>query len=252
MKQTIPEAVNHVITSSDIVLCVLDARFISETRNLYLESRIKAQNKKIIYVLNKADLVRNIDQKELDNLSPNVIVSCKTRNGVNELRGRIKIISRQLKKTSPVYIGVIGYPNTGKSSVINLILGKKEIAKTSSVSGFTKGVQLLKLSEGIYLFDSPGIIPATERFTELVKLAKIGVKTFDRTENPDLFVHELMKQYPGLFEKFYKIDAKGDSEKLMEEFGRKKCMLLKKGEIDVERAARMILKDWQIGKIKAK
>ena len=198
MKQTIPEAVNHVITSSDIVLCVLDARFISETRNLYLESRIKAQNKKIIYVLNKADLVRNIDQKELDNLSPNVIVSCKTRNGVNELRGRIKIISRQLKKTSPVYIGVIGYPNTGKSSVINLILGKKEIAKTSSVSGFTKGVQLLKLSEGIYLFDSPGIIHATERFTELVKLAKIGVKTFDRTENPDLFVHELMTQHPGV------------------------------------------------------
>jgi hypothetical protein len=252
MKQTIPEAVNHVITSSDIVLCVLDARFISETRNLYLESMIKAQNKKIIYILNKADLARNINQKELDNLSPNVIVSCKTRNGVNELRGRIKIISRQLKKTSPVYIGVIGYPNTGKSSVINLILGKKEIAKTSSVSGFTKGVQLLKLSEGIYLFDSPGIIPATERFTELVKLAKIGVKTFDRTENPDLFVHELMTQHPGVFERFYDIDAKGDAEKLIEEIGRKNCMLLKKGEIDVERAARMILKDWQIGKIKAK
>jgi len=252
MKRTVPESVNYVITNSDIVLCVLDARFISETRNLYIEEKIKEMNKKIIYVINKIDLVLKIDQKEFDKFSPNILVSCLTRRGVHELRTKIKIIAKQLEKDSNVYIGVVGYPNTGKSSVINLILGKREIAKTSSVSGFTKGVQLLKLSEGIYLFDSPGIIPATERFTELVKLAKIGVKTFDRTENPDLFVHELMKQYPGLFEKFYKIDAKGDSEKLMEEFGRKKCMLLKKGEIDVERAARMILKDWQKGKIKTK
>jgi len=250
MKRTIPEAVNHVIQSSDIVLCILDARFILETRNPYLESMIKAQNKKIIYILNKADLARNINQKELDNISPAVLVSCKTRKGVNELRDRIKIISKQLKKNSPVYIGVIGYPNTGKSSVINLILGRKEIARTSPEAGFTKGIQSLRLSEDIYLLDSPGIIPPTEIFTDLVKLAKIGVRTFDRAKDPDVVVHELMKQHQGLFERFYRIDAKGDSEMLLEELGRKNGMLLKKGAIDVERAARMILKDWQKGNIK--
>jgi hypothetical protein len=251
MKRTIPEAVNHVITSSDIILCVLDSRFISETRNLYLESVIKAQNKKLIYVLNKADLTRDVDQKDIDNLSPKVIVSCKTRRGTKDLRNRIKIISKQLGKTSPVYIGVIGYPNTGKSSVINLILGRKEIAKTSPEAGFTKGIQSLKLSENIYLLDSPGIIPPTERFAELVKLAKIGASTFDKTKDPDVAVHEIMKQHPGLFEKFYGIDAKGNSEMLLEEIGRKRGMVLKKGEIDVERAARMILKDWQKGNIRA-
>ena len=252
MKLTIFEAVNHVITSSDIVLCVLDSRFISETRNLYLESVIKAQNKKIIYILNKADLTRNINQKELDNISPYVIVSCKTRRGARELRDRIKIISRQLKKTSPVYIGVIGYPNTGKSSVINLILGRKEIARTSPESGFTRGIQSLRLSESVYLLDSPGIIPLAEMSTEIVKLAKIGVSTFDRAKDPGLVVYELMKQHPGLFEKFYGIYTQGDSEMLLEELGRKNGMLLKKGEIDVERAARVILKDWQKGNIKAR
>ena len=252
MKQTIPDAVSQVIKNSDIVLCVLDARYISETRNLYIEEKIKEMNKKIIYVVNKIDLVRKMDQKELDKFSPRILVSCWTRKGVNELRTRIKIIAKQLEKERSVYIGVVGYPNTGKSSVINLILGRKEVAKTSSVSGFTKGVQLLKFSEGIYLYDSPGVIPATERFTDLVKLAKIGVKSFDRTESPDLFVHELMKQHPGLFEKFYKINAEGDSEKLIEELGRKRGTFLKKGEIDIDRAARMILRDWQSGKIKAK
>lgn len=252
IKQTIPEAVSQVIRNSNIVLCVLDARYMSETRNLYIEEQMKEMNKKIIYVVNKIDLVKKIDQKELAKFSPSILVSCWTRKGVNELRTKIKIIAKQLEREPPIYIGVVGYPNTGKSSVINLIIGRKEVARTSSVSGFTKGVQLLKFSDGIYLYDSPGVIPATERFTDLVKLAKIGVKSFDRTESPDLFVSELIKQHPGLFERYYKINTGGDSEKFIEEFGKKRGTILKKSEIDTDRAARMILRDWQSGKIKAK
>jgi ribosome biogenesis GTPase A len=250
IKPTVPELLDNVIKSSDIVLCVLDARFINETRNLYLESMIKTQNKKIIYIFNKADLAPRIEKKYLDELSPNVIVSCRTRKGASDLRQGIRIIAGRLNKT-PVYIGVIGYPNTGKSSVINLIIGRKEVAKTSAVSGYTRGIQSLKLREGVYLLDSPGIIPQTEMNKEAIKLAKIGVITFDMTKDPSLVVYELMKEHPGLFEKFYGIDAKGDLEMLLEELGRKNGMLLKKGEINVEQAARMILKDWQKGNIKA-
>lgn len=250
MKQTIPDAVCQVINNSDIVLCVLDARYIADTRNIYIEEKIREMNKKIIYVLNKADLAHYIDQRELNMLSPNVIVSCLTRRGVNELRNKIKIISKKLDKKPPIYIGAVGYPNTGKSSVINLILGRKEVARTSPESGFTKGVQSLKLSEGIYLLDSPGIIPPSERFTELTKLAKIGVKTFDRTEDPDLVVHDLMKLHPGLFEKFYGLDTQGDSDKFIEELGKKRGIFLKRYQIDTDRVSRMILRDWQKGLIK--
>ena len=62
IKQTIPEAVSQVIRNSNIVLCVLDARYLSETRNLYIEEKIREMNKKIIYVLNKSDLAFNIEQ----------------------------------------------------------------------------------------------------------------------------------------------------------------------------------------------
>jgi hypothetical protein len=250
MKRTVLDSINLVIDGSDIVICVLDARFIEQTRNYEVERKIKDQNKKIIYVLNKADLAGHIEQKELNKLSPNVIVSCLTRRGVNELRNKIKILAKQLKKDSNIFIGVIGYPNTGKSSVINLIIGRKEVAKTSPVSGFTKGVQTLKLSDKIYLLDSPGIIPADERFTALTKLATIGVKTYDMAEDPDLIVHELMQQHPGVFEKFYKIEANGDSQKLIEEFGKRKGFFFKRFTIDTDRAARMILRDWQHGKIR--
>ena len=251
VKQTVPEAIIQVIKNSDIILCVLDARYISETRNIYIEEKMKEMNKKIIYIVNKIDLVRKIDHEELEKFSPSILVSCWTRKGVNELRTQIKIMAKQLNK-EPVYVGVVGYPNTGKSSVINLILGRKEIVKTSSVAGFTKGVQMLKFGDGINIYDSPGVIPPTERFANSTKLAKIGVKSFDRTEDPEMFVHELMKEYPGLFERYYKINTEGDSEKFIEEFGKKRGTMLKKGEIDTDRAARMILRDWQCGKIKAK
>jgi hypothetical protein len=252
MKRTIPDSVNLVIDGSDIVLCILDARFIEETRNYETERKIKEQNKKIIYVINKADLAGHIEQKELNKLYPNVVISCTTRRGVSELRNKIKIIAKQIKKEKDanMFIGVVGYPNTGKSSVINLIIGRKEVAKTSSVSGFTKGIQTLKVSDKLYLLDSPGIIPGDERFTELTKLATIGVKTYDRAEDPDLIVHELMKQHPGIFEKFYKIDAEGDSEKLIELLGRKRLVLGKGGIVDVDKVSRMILRDWQKSKIR--
>jgi len=250
MKRTIPDSINLVLDSSNIIVYVMDARFIEETRNYEIERKMKEMSKKVIYVLNKADLAGHIEQKELNKLYPNVVVSCLTRRGVNELRNKIKIIAKQLKKDSNIFIGVIGYPNTGKSSVINLIIGRKELAKTSPVSGFTKGVQTLKLADKIYLLDSPGVIPGDERFTALTKLATIGVKTYDMAEDPDLIVHELMQQHPGVFEKFYHIDANGDSQKLIEEFGKKKSLFLKRFVLDTDRAARMILRDWQKGYIR--
>jgi len=249
MKFTVNESVDQVIESADIILMVLDARFIAETRNPRIESCIKEMGKKLIYVINKADLAGHIDQKELNQLPSNVVVSCATRRGVNELRTKIKILAKQIKREE-IYIGVIGYPNTGKSSVINLVLGRKEIAKTSSESGFTKGVQKLKVVKGVYFLDSPGIIPTDERFGSLLKLAQIGVKTFDKVADPDMIVHELMKKYPGVFEHFYRVDAKGDSDKLIQEVGEKMGFLLKRHEVDVDRTARIILKDWQRGHIK--
>ena len=253
VKLTLLESVNSVLDSSDIILCVLDARFIEETRNYEIEKKIKEMNKKMIYVVNKSDLTGGIGQKELSNLYPNVVVvSCTKRIGVNELRNKIRMLAKQIKKESSVFIGVIGYPNTGKSSVINLVLGRKEIAKTSPVPGFTKGVQKLKLATNLYLLDSPGIIPADERFANLTKLAMIGVKSFDMAKDPDLVVYDLMQKHPLLFEGFYHIDAAGDSEKLIEILGRRRNILMKKGKIDVDRVSRMILRDWQKGYIKAK
>jgi len=252
----IPKMVKEIIRISDIVLEVLDARFIEETRDKELERLILDSGKKIMFVLNKADLVdvaelkKNID---LEGLKPYVLVSCKTRRGVRELRTRMKIEAKRMKQKRSTHIGIIGYPNTGKSSIINVIAGGGR-AKTAAESGFTKGMQKIRLAKGVLLLDSPGVIPEKEapahKTEHAKKLSFIGVKTFDRAKNPEFIVFELMKEYPEVLEKYYGIDAKGDSEKLIEEFGRKNKFLAKGGSINVDRAARAILKDWQLGKIK--
>lgn len=257
-KIPIPSMVKEIIRTSDIVLEVLDARFIEQTRNCELEKLVIDSGKKLMFVLNKADLIdvaelkRNMD---LEGLKPYVLVSCRTKEGVRELRTRLKIEAKRLKQKRPTHIGIIGYPNTGKSSLINVIAGGGH-AGTAAEAGFTKGIQKIRLAKGVLLLDTPGVMPEKEapahKTAHARKLSVIGVKTFDRAKNPDFIVSELMKEYPRVFEKFYEIDAKGDAEMLIEELGRKNKFLKKGGEIDIDRTARMILKDWQFGKIKVK
>lgn len=247
-KEKIPEVVKKIITESDIILEVLDARFPKETQNKEIENYIKSQGKKIIYVLNKSDLVESMKKSFL---FPSIYISSKKRNGGRMLRDRIKIEAKKIKKEQ-VIVGVIGYPNTGKSSLINLLIGKSS-ARISSEAGFTKGVQKLRLSPKIILLDSPGVIPNEEYSTtekSSKKHAEIGVKTYDKIKEPEIIVAELMKKYPKIIENFYNINANGDSEILLEEIGKRKRFFKKGGEINSDTAARFVLKDWQMGNIR--
>ena len=259
-KVAFPKLVLEVVRISDVILEVLDARFPEETRNSELENAIKEKGKKIIYVLNKSDMVDvdKIKKKiELLDLYPFVFVSCLSRKGAGDLRDRIKIEVKDIAGKSENFhrkqVGIIGYPNTGKSSIINLLTGRSS-AKTAAEAGYTKGIQKIKLAKDILILDTPGVIPDKEDSTknkkDLTKHTQIGVRTYDRVKSPDMVVYELMKKFPDVIEKFYGFDVKGDSEALIEKLGRKRGILRRGNEVDVDRTARSILKDWQDGKIR--
>ncbi|MBS3155596.1 50S ribosome-binding GTPase [Candidatus Woesearchaeota archaeon] len=250
-----PEIARQVISESDIVLEILDSRFWKETRNFEFEKQIKKQKKRLIFIFNKSDLIdRKKLIKEIDENSiyPYVFVSCKSRKGSSDLRKRIQIEAKKIDKDK-IYVGLIGYPNTGKSSVINLLRGHS-VARVASESGFTKGMQKVKITEKIYLIDTPGVIPSSENSNlsvkDLVKHAQINVRMWDKVKEPEMIVDDLMKKYPELFEKFYKIKANGNSEILIEKLGRKKGFLLKGDEIDRDRTSRLILRNFQEGRIR--
>jgi len=112
----------------------------------------------LVIVVNKADLVpeeflKEV-KKEIEKEFPVVVFSAHKNKGIKELLNKIKELS---KGKSLVKIGVLGYPNVGKSSVINT-LKKKKVATTSPKPGMTRGEKLIKLFNNVFLIDTPGII----------------------------------------------------------------------------------------------
>ena len=256
-KKKFPSIAREVVDASDIVLEILDARFINETRNKEIEEYAKKKRKRIIFVLNKADLTDKINKELLSELYPYVFVSAKTRKGSKDLRNRIKIEAKKIEKPKSdlgkVSIGIVGYPNTGKSSLINMLIGRHS-ARTAPEAGFTKGLQKLNLSPEIQLIDSPGIIPEKEYsniLTEKIsKHAKVGGRSYNQIKDPEMVMVSIIKEYPGVLEKHYNIQANGNSDILFEEIGKRHGFLKKGGLVDENRTARFILREWQEGKIK--
>ncbi|MFZ1971069.1 MAG: GTPase [Candidatus Nanoarchaeia archaeon] len=254
-KQPIPLMINDIIEQSDLILEVLDARFIEKTRHKEIEKRIEGMEKRIIFVLNKSDLVnvREINrQLEIEDIKPHIFFSSRERKGTAILRNYIKKEAKKIKKDA-VNVGVIGYPNTGKSSLINVLIGKPS-AKVSSIAGFTKSIQKIKLSKGIYLIDTPGIITPEEQLSgnreNSIRNSQIGAIDWNRIKEPDIVVNSLVKEYPGILEKYYNINAKGDSETLLEMLGRRLNYLKRNNIVDETRTAKHILREWQEGKIR--
>ena len=256
-KPKIPELVKDIIRISDIVLEVLDARFIQETRNKELEEFVRNLGKKIIFVLNKKDLV-DMKQKAQEiigmDLKPYFFISARKRLGIAKLRRMIKIEAKRLKsERKRVNIGIIGYPNTGKSSLINILTGKSS-AKTGADAGFTKGLQYIRLTAGIRILDTPGVLPESEYSSSdpeaIKKQSKLGGRTINTIRDPEMVVTGLMESHAKEIEKYYGIHAGGDAEVLIENLGRKKRFLKKGGLVDEDRAAKFIIRDWQKGRIR--
>jgi len=247
----------EIIEKSDVVLEVLDARFVDKTRNKDLEKDVRDKGKKLIFVLNKADLVNINNLKssyDLTQIEPYVLFSSKNKVGRTRLR---EIISIEAKKSSfkNARVGVIGYPNTGKSSLINVLCGGRR-SGTSPHAGFTKSIQKVKFRDGIYILDSPGVITGGEENSINEKIVKkqteIGARDYSKAKYPEVTLNEIMQECPDVFDRFYEVDSGGDVEVLLDKLGKKWNFLKKKGEIDSERAAKKILKEWQEGKISKK
>ncbi|MFH1802483.1 MAG: GTPase [archaeon] len=249
--------VQEIIEKSDVVLEILDARFIEKTRNKELEADVRNKNKKLIFVLNKADLVDINELKhnyDLTQIEPYVLFSSKNRVGRARLREIISIEAKKSKFKNAL-VGIIGYPNTGKSSLINVLCGGKR-AGISSQAGFTQNIQKVRFRENIYILDSPGVIMGGEENSINEKIVKkqteIGARDYNKAKYPDLILNEIMQEHPKIFDKFYGVDSGGEVEVLLEKIGRQWGFLKKGGEVNADRTARRILKDWQEGKIAKK
>ena len=252
------DIVEKVVEESDAVLEVLDARMPELTRNRKAENFVDLLEKPLILVMNKADMVPdNIVREERERLNkiyPCISVSSRDRHGVTLLKKKIfEIIKKRSRKGEFMKIGVIGYPNTGKSSLINVLAGKRK-ASTGPRPGQTRNVQWIKMNSDVGLIDTPGVIPLTVEDDQM-KHALIGVIAPSKIDDLESVVREIIELFVRMnkaeFENYYKIkiNAEDDFEEIIDAIGKSRNILRKGGEIDRNRLFISMVTDWQRGKL---
>ncbi|CAG7561026.1 unnamed protein product [Fusarium equiseti] len=245
-----------VIDSSDVVIHVLDARDPVGTRCLSVEKYLKeeAPHKHLIFVLNKCDLVPTSVAagwvRSLSKEYPTLAFHASITNsfGKGSLIQLLRQFSSLHADRKQISVGLIGGPNTGKSSIINTLL-KKKVCNVAPIPGETKVWQYVSLMKRIYLIDCPGIVPpsSSDSPTDLVLR---GVVRVEKVEHPEQYIQPLLnrvKQHH--MEKTYELKGWTNSTELLELLARKAGRLLRGGEPDLDGVAKMILNDFMRGKI---
>ena len=246
----------------DGVMLVLDARAPRASLNNKLSKLFN--NKKVLYVLNKTDLVNPTDVKRtvsefMKEGRETVAVSAMDKKAVDLLYSRIlSLLQEKLDRNKakgvfkPIRIMVAGIPNTGKSTIINALSGGKKTV-TGNKAGVTKGKQWVRLRE-LELLDTPGTMPpAFENQTLAKHLAYIGSMNDANIDFNDLafeFLKEIKELYPELLKEKYSIDDLDvDTLELFNAICVRRGFLRKGGEYDYERCATAIIDDFRKGRI---
>jgi nuclear GTP-binding protein len=250
-----------VIDSSDVICSVIDARDPMGTRSYYVENFVKknAPHKHIIFILNKCDLVPTWATaawiKILSKEYPTLAFHASVTNpfGKPALFQILRQFDALHKDKKTISIGFIGYPNVGKSSVINT-LKKTAVCKAAPIPGETKVWQYVALTKRIYLIDCPGVVydggvDTSELGSETDKVLK-GVLRAEKIQEPLYYIPGILaKAKKEYLQKIYKVTDWVDHEDFVGQIAINHGKLLKGGEPDTKAMSKKIVMDWQRGKI---
>ncbi len=244
----------------DGVICVMDARAPIATYNKNL-NKIFGE-KPVLYVLNKADLADNkadafvklIEEKgkacvkcNSTNISSKRLLMQKLTAMTEEKRARAE--AKGLNRTFRFMVA--GIPNTGKSTIVNLLSGQKR-AKTGDKAGVTRDVRWLKCG-AFDLLDTPGTMPPSfEDQYHARHLAYIGSINDDILDMDDVALEllgELATLYPQYLTERYGITDFSEKLGMYETLCKRRGFILRGGEFDYERGAKALIDDFRKGRI---
>ena len=243
----------------DGVVFVLDARCPAASFNPKLKKL--ANNKPVLYVLNKGDLaderadnlLKIIRESGAAALKLNAVNSSSKRDitGAIEKLVAEKRARAQEKGYNKVFrFMVAGVPNTGKSTLINLLAGSKR-AETGDKAGVTRGKQWIRC-EGFELLDTPGTMPPAFENQYLARhLAFVGSINDDILDMDDIalaLLEELGSKYPQRLAERYGAEG-GTPLEMLECVCKRRGFMLRGGEYDYERGERAVIDDFRKGKL---
>lgn len=248
----------------DVAAELLDARIPLASANPMVEELLSGKPR--IIILNKADLADPGMTKAWESYYKRkgvaaVSMSCGNGKDKKKFLRLIKEAAspmlekwkRRGLKTRSARIMILGIPNVGKSTLINFISGTAA-ARTANTPGHTRGKQWVRLSQGLDLLDTPGVLwPKFEDQVAALRLAATGAIAGD-VFDADTVVSELMRVLArtapdALREKYGIEDAAADPQILLAQAGKRRGCILPGGAIDYARAQTMILNDFRSGKL---
>ena len=242
------------LSSIDVIIEILDARAPHSSSNPVIDKIVK--EKPVIKLLNKSDLSDPLDTKKWQQYfnkseyQNSIAINAMTSESKNEIVNLISQLSER-KEGKNTLTMVVGIPNVGKSSVINMLAGKK-IAKTGNEPAITKGQQKINLRNGIMLIDTPGILwPKIEDPESGLKLAALGSIRNTAVGYDEIAIYIikfLMQKYPDYLKARYKIDLLSqDEHEIIELLAKKRGCLSKGGKIDLTKISEIIADDLRRG-----
>ncbi len=248
----------EVLPKVDLVLEVLDARLPFSSSNPLLE-RLRGQ-KPCIKILNKKDLADpNITRAWLRQLEKQqqvkaLALEAKDRRDVGLIPKLCRsVLAQRFKAGKPLRVMVVGIPNVGKSTLINTLAGKK-MARVGDKPAITTTTQQIDLRNGILLLDTPGILwPVLDNLGGACRLAAsgaLGEAAYATLEVALSTLDYLREHYPHQLKHRYQLeDLSQGALFILEQIGRGRGCLVSGGEVDLHRAADMLLRDLRANKI---
>ena len=147
-----------------------------------------------------------------------------------------------------ISVGVIGYPNVGKSSVINTLRTKK-VCNVAPNPGETKVWQYITLMKRIHMIDCPGVVWERTRDSDVDSVLK-GVVRVERLDDATDYITSVLRRVKRKYvQKAYRIQDWSDTEDFLTQLSVQYGKLLKGGDADLNTTAKMVLQDWQRGKL---
>ncbi|KAI0631838.1 hypothetical protein C8Q77DRAFT_1129408 [Trametes polyzona] len=259
-------ALHKVIDESDIVILVLDARDPEGCRSRLVEEEVRrreSEGKKLVFVLNKIDLIPRDNAQAwlryLRHTTPTLpFKSASAHQRSNLSSSTAPALLRLLKAYKPtaqsITVGVVGYPNVGKSSLINSLKRSKACA-VAAQPGHTKELQTVQLERGLRVIDSPGVVFDDDDFDD-GKGSRKGnvllrnVVKVEDIEDPVAIVEEILgRTDPAVIKKLYNVEDFSSPLEFLTMVALTTGRLLKGGTPDILAAARQVLTDWNHQKI---
>lgn len=261
MKSALEDIEDNKIKLADVILYVLDARAPFSCMNPNVNKIV--HNKPIIYVFNKMDLadekrVAEIQKEFTESGKTTILVSSNNSNFKNAVKQALKTVLKdkierhKAKEMTATYkVLVLGVPNTGKSTLINMLAGVRK-ATTGNIAGVTRVNQWIKIDDMFMLLDTPGVL--WPKFDDglsrnLAYVGSLSDKEFDMTDLGFELMQIIFDKYPENIKQKYDVDyAYEEFIELYDRICLKRGFIMRGNEIDYERAGRTFITEFRNGK----